>query len=139
MTKQAGKDAIMKVAYMGATALTDISAYLTSVSGPEFDIGVAETSTLGGHFKTYVLTQVNPGVLSLEGVFEDAIGSALFALGTAGTATGFEFYPQGTASGKTKYSGSAIVTGFAPSADRDDAVLFSASMQLTGTVTVGTA
>jgi hypothetical protein len=59
--------------------------------------------------------------------------------GTSGTATGFEFYPQGTTAGLTKYSGSAIVTTFAPSADRDDAVLFSSAMQLTGTVTVGTA
>lgn len=135
----AGKDAVLKVAYADAGSVTDITAKLTSVSGPSIDFQVAEVSVLGDVFKAYIKTQTDPGVLEVEGVYDHAIGSALYSMGTAGTAQAFEFYPMGTAAGATKFSGSAIVTTTQPSSDRDDAVLFTASLQLTGTPTMGTA
>lgn len=135
----AGKDAVLKVTYANGGSVTDITLKLTSVSGPEPDYGIAEVSTLGESFKKYIRTQINPGVISFEGIYDHAIGSAIHAMGTAGTPHAFEFYPGGTSAGSSKWSGSAIVTAMAPSADRDDAVLFSGAMQLSGTPTLGTA
>lgn len=131
-----GKDAVFKIT--NATgALTDVSAYLTSCTMPSIDAQTAEVSTLGDAYKEFIRTQVDPGKLSIEGIFDPFMGTLLFNLGTA-TEKAFEYHPQGTASGKQKFSGSAFLTSFEPGGGIDDAITFSAEFQVTGAITVGT-
>lgn len=127
---------VFKVTSIPGT-LTDISAYLTSVTGPTIDGQTAEVSTLGDAFKEFIRTQTDPGPISVEGIHDPAVGTMLFALGTA-AATAFELYPQGSASGKQKISGSALLTSYETGGGIDDAVTFSAEFQVTGVPTMGT-
>jgi len=137
MAQSAGKDAVLKVGDANG-GTTDITLYLTSISGPSMDAQVAEVSTLGEDWKTYIRTQVDGGAISCEGIYEHVAGTTLMAIGTL-SAQVFELYPQGTAAGNTKLSGSALMTSFEPNGDRDDAELFSAAWVVSGTITAGTA
>ena len=136
MAFSAGKDLVLKVTSVPGT-LTDISAYLTSVTGPTIDGQIAEVSTLGDTFKEFIRTQTDPGPISMEGIHDPTVGTMLFAMGTAAAAA-FELYPQGSASGKQKITGSAIVTSYETGGGIDDAVTFSAEMQISGVPTMGT-
>ena len=136
MAYSAGKDIVLKVTSVPGT-LTDISAYLTSVTGPTIDGQIAEVSTLGDTFKEFIRTQTDPGPISMEGIHDPTVGTMLFAMGTAAAAA-FELYPQGSASGKQKITGSALVTSYETGGGIDDAVTFSAEMQITGVPTMGT-
>jgi hypothetical protein len=136
MAVAAGKDAVFEVVSDGGTQT--LSSYATSVSGPAVDAQIAETSTLGDTFKSYIRTQNDPGAITVEGIFQTIVGTILADLGTA-TAKAFAYYPQGTAAGNAKYSGSCLLTSYETTADRDDAGLFSASFQITSTLTAGTA
>ena len=50
----------------------------------------------------------------------------------------FEYSPEGTASGKVKYTGEAILTNYAISSPVGDVVGYSADLQVSGAVTRGT-
>ena len=136
MAYSAGKDIVLKVTSVPGT-LTDISAYLTSVTGPTIDGQIAEVSTLGDTFKEFIRTQTDPGPISMEGIHDPTVGTMLFAMGAA-EAAAFELYPQGSASGKQKITGSALVTSYETGGGIDDAVTFSAEMQISGVPTMGT-
>jgi hypothetical protein len=132
-----GKDGVFRVVGpQGGTAI-DISAYITSLTAPSIDAQTAETSTLGDNFKEYIRTQVDPGTVSIEGIYDPFIGTFLFPLGTA-SAGSFEVGPQGTASGKPKFYGTALLSSYEQAGDIDSAVTFSAEFQLTGPVLQGT-
>ena len=132
-----GKDAALSVTGVGhANNSTYITAYLTSVDWSQSG-DTAEVSTLGDAAKEYIAGMTD-ATASLEGVFDPAAGTLLATL-VGGTAAPFAYYPQGTASGKTKFSGSWICTGYSNPSSRDDAVTFGAEFQVTGAVTIGTA
>jgi hypothetical protein len=126
-----GKDAVLKVF---STSLRDLSPYLTSVSS-SFSADTAEVSTLGDAAKEYI-SGLKDGTISFEGRFDPTPDSWLNAI-LGGTAVPFEFHPHGTATSNPKYTGSAILTGYDPSADLGDAVGFSGELQISGAVTRG--
>lgn len=135
MAYQAAKDAGFKIG--NATGGTvDISAYLTSASGPQMDAQTAETSTFGDSFKEYTRTQTDPGNIDVEGIHDPLIGTLLWNLGTA-VLTPFEWYPQGSTTGKQKWSGTCHLTSYAgPGGGIDDVMTWSATFQVTGPVTI---
>lgn len=133
MGYSAGKDAALKVTAPTYGGLVEITSYLTSASGPTIDAQTAEVSTLGDSYKEYIRTQTDPGQISVEGIFDPFMGTLLFSMGTAAAAA-IEWYPQGTATGKQKWAGSALLTSYSGAGGGiDDAVTFSADWQLTGT------
>ncbi len=136
MAYGAGKDAAFAITNATGT-LTHITAYITSITAPSIDAQIAEVSTLGDSYKEYIRTQVDPGKISAEGIYDPLMGTLLFNLGTA-AAGAFEFYPQGTASGKMKVSGSALLTSHETPAGIDDAVTWKADWQVTGAITMAT-
>lgn len=132
-----GKDAALSVTGAAhADNSTYITGYITSI---DFSMSgdTAEVSTLGDSSKEYI-AGMKDATASLEGIFDPAAGTLLANL-VAGTAAPFAYYPQGTASGKTKYSGSWICTGYSNPSSRDDAVTYGAEFQVTGAITIGTA
>lgn len=129
-----GKDAVLKIGNVSGT-LTDISAYLTSATAPSLDAATAEVTTLGNAYRAFIRTVVDPGTVSVEGIYDPFIGTLLFNLGTA-TERAFEYHPQGTATGKQKFTGSALLSSFEIPSGFEDAVTFSGEFQLTGAVTV---
>lgn len=130
-----GKDAALKVTAVGGTAMTDISAYLTSID-PSFDSDTAEVTTMGDSDREY-LGSLKDASLSCEGIWDPTPDALLYAL-RAGTAAPTRYFPQGTASGKIYFDGNAILTQYTPPANLEEAVTFSAQFQFSGALTRGT-
>jgi hypothetical protein len=130
-----GKDSVFKLDNSGGS-LTDISAYVNNVDFPE-TADVAESSVLGSSSKQY-LVGLKDSTLGLTGFF-DATADAIFGavLGQSATLS-FEYSPEGTASGKVKYTGECILTNYALSSPVGDVVAYSADLQVSGAVTRGT-
>ena len=130
-----GKNSVMKLDNASGS-LTDISAFVNNVDFPE-TADVAETSVLGASNKTY-LAGLKDATIGLTGFF-DATADAIFGQVIGQSATlSFEYSPEGTASGKIKYTGECILTNYALSSPVGDAVAYSCDLQVSGAVTRGT-
>ena len=130
-----GKNSVFKLDNASGS-LTDISAFVNNVDFPE-TADVAETSVLGASNKTY-LAGLKDANISLAGFFY-ATADAIFGAVIGQSATlSFEYSPEGTASGKIKYTGECILTNYALSSPVGDAVAYSCDLQVSGAVTRGT-
>ena len=130
-----GKDSVFKLDNASGS-LTDISSFVNNVDFPE-TADVAETSVLGASNKTY-LVGLKDATIGLTGFF-DATADAIFGAVIGQSATlSFEYSPEGTASGKIKYTGECILTNYALSSPVGDAVAYSCDLQVSGAVTRGT-
>jgi len=130
-----GKDSVFKLDNASGS-LTDISTYVNNVDFPE-TADVSETTTLGADNKTYI-AGLKDATISLSGLW-DATADAIFGQVVGQSATlSYEYSPEGTASGKVKYTGEAILTSYAISSPVGDAVGYSADLQVSGAVTRGT-
>ena len=132
-----GKDSVFKLDNASGS-LTDISSYVNNVDFPE-SADVSETTTLGsaGNSKTYI-AGLKDATISLSGLW-DATADAIFGQVVGQSATlSYEYSPEGTASGKIKYTGEAILTSYSISSPVGDAVGYSADLQVSGAVTRGT-
>lgn len=106
----------------GAAGLSDVTAF---GDGGERSIRGIEglTFTLTGNFNTGSAT---------------ASITVLNGLRTLETTSSFEYGPEGSASGKVKYSGECWMESFDVSAAVKDKVPFTATFKLDSTLTVGT-
>ena len=130
-----GKNSVMKLDNASGS-LTDISAFVNNVDFPE-TADVAETSVLGASNKTY-LAGLKDATIGLTGFF-DATADAIFGAVIGQSATlSFEYSPEGTGSGKVKYTGECILTNYALSSPVGDVVAYSGDLQVSGAVTRGT-
>tara|TARA_R100001082_G_scaffold90534_2_gene57070 strand:- start:4817 stop:5227 length:411 start_codon:yes stop_codon:yes gene_type:complete len=130
-----GKDSVFKLDNASGS-LTDISTYVNNVDFPE-SADVSETTTLGADNKTYI-AGLKDATISLAGLW-DATADAIFGAVVGQSATlSYEYSPEGTASGKIKYTGEAILTSYSISSPVGDAVGYSADLQVSGAVTRGT-
>jgi|TARA_R100001509_G_scaffold100906_1_gene59007 predicted secreted protein len=130
-----GKDSVFKLDNASGS-LTDISSFVNNVDFPE-TADVSETTTLGADNKTYI-AGLKDATISLAGLW-DATADAIFGAVVGQSATlSYEYSPEGTASGKIKYTGEAILTSYAISSPVGDAVGYSADLQVSGAVTRGT-
>jgi hypothetical protein len=127
-----GRDQVFKLQDASGT-LTDITTYLTDLKMPR-DIELYDTTTLGSTSKTF-----EPGLQDNKINFSfnwilalDTLLSGILGFATART---WEYYPNGTASGKVKYSGSGFLTGYDPGAGVNDLVKGSGTVQVSGAVT----
>jgi len=130
-----GKSSVFKLDNASAS-LTDISSYVNNVDFPE-TADVAETSVLGTSAKSYIVG-LKDSSISLSGLFDatfDAIAGAV--IGQSATLT-FEYSPEGTSSGKVKYTGEAIMTNYSLSSPVGDVVAWSSDLQVSGAVTRAT-
>ena len=130
-----GKDSVFKLDNSGGS-LTDISAYVNSVDMPQ-TVDVAETTVLGKDNKTYIVG-LKDATISLAGLW-DSTADAIFGavLGQSATLS-FEYSPEGTTSGKVKYTGEAILTSYSKNSPVGDVVSYSADLQVSDAVTRGT-
>tara|TARA_R100001015_G_C4602982_1_gene157962 strand:- start:507 stop:917 length:411 start_codon:yes stop_codon:yes gene_type:complete len=130
-----GKDSVFKLDNASGS-LTDISSFVNNVDFPE-TADVSETTTLGADNKTYI-AGLKDATISLAGLW-DATADAIFGAVVGQSATlSYEYSPEGTASGKIKYTGEAILTSYAISSPVGEAVGYSADLQVSGAVTRGT-
>lgn len=126
-----GKEAQIYVADSGGTE-RELTTYSNGVTFSR-DVDTAEATTFGDDDKVYVVG-LRDATFSLEGRF-DATADGYLAGLLGGTPRPFAFCPQGSASSRVKYSGSAICTSYETSSDLGDTVNFSAEFQVSGAVT----
>lgn len=134
-----GKGLALKVDNAAGT-LQVLTAFVDNVDLNN-TVKMGETTTAGAEADTYVSGQSN-ATLSFSGKWDstastgpDAILSGLVGLETTSS---FEYGPAGSTTGMVKKSGEAFLTGFKVSSPVGGVVNFTADMQVTGPVTVGT-
>ncbi|QDP46755.1 MAG: hypothetical protein Tp156SUR915002_45 [Prokaryotic dsDNA virus sp.] len=130
-----GKSSVFKLDNSGGS-LTDISSFVNNVDFPE-TADVAETSTLGSSNKSYI-AGLKDATISLSGLFDATVDAILGAVIGQSATLSFEYSPEGTASGKVKYTGECILTSYSLSSPVGDVVGYSADLQVSGAVTRGT-
>ena len=130
-----GKNSVFKLDNASGS-LTDISAFVNNVDFPE-TADVAESSVLGASNKTY-LVGLRDASISISGLFDATVDAILGAVVGQTATLSYEYSPEGTGSGKIKYTGEAILTNYALSSPVGDVVAYSADLQCSGAVTRGT-
>jgi len=130
-----GKDSVFKLDNSGGS-LTDISSYVNNVDFPETS-DVSETTTLGADNKTYI-AGLKDTTIGLSGLWDSTADAILGAVVGQSATLSFEYSPEGTGSGKVKYTGEAILTSYAISSPVGDVVGYSADMQVSGAITRAT-
>lgn len=130
-----GKDSTFKLDNSGGS-LTDISAYVNSVDFPQ-TVDLAETTTLGDDNKEYIVG-LKDATISIAGAWDSTADDILGAVVGQASSLSYEYSPEGTASGKVKYTGEAFITSYSTSSPVGDVVGFSADLQVSGAVTRGT-
>ena len=130
-----GKSSVFKLDNASGS-LTDISAFVNNVDFPE-TADVAESSVLGASNKTY-LVGLRDASISISGLFDATVDAILGAVVGQTATLSYEYSPEGTGSGKVKYTGEAILTNYALSSPVGDVVAYSADLQCSGAVTRGT-
>lgn len=131
-----GKGAVFKIDNSGGTLQT-LTAY---IDGADISnkVEMAETTTMGSEVKTYVSGQ-SDGTLSISGKYDSTASTGPDAIldglvGSEVTST-FEYGPEGSATGKVKYTGECFLTGYNISAPVGDVVKFTADFQISGAIT----
>ena len=121
-----------------AGSLTDISAYVDSVSGIANTTDMAETTTFGSTSKTFQGTLRNGDTISVSGKWDATLNTQITALLGLSTSSTFDYSPAGTAASTPKVTGECFVSSYEVSSSVADLVTFSLSLQITGAVTWGT-
>lgn len=140
MAASHGKDAYFSVEDSAATTLRIITPYVNSIEFSE-ENELADTTCMGAEGRTFKQGLTN-GTISLAGMWDDtaSVGSATVLQSLVGleVSTGFEYGPEGSTSTSYKLSGECVLESYTESAPVGDMVSFSATLRITGSVTVGT-
>ncbi|MFI9552647.1 hypothetical protein [Nonomuraea endophytica] len=136
-----GKNSVFAVDDTGGTLRT-LSQYVDNVSGLPGSRDLSEVTAFGDQGVKNIPGLVNT-TFSVSGHFDstattgpDVVMGGLLA-GQTATAT-FEYGPEGSTTGKIKYSGEAWITSYTAESGVGDKVSFSAEFQVDGVVTRGT-
>lgn len=135
-----GKDAAFKIDDSAGTLRT-LSQYVAQVSGLPGGRNLSEVTALGDGG-----TKSIPGLqnvsFTVSGHYDSTATTGpdvvLSGLRTATATATFEYGPEGSTTGKIKYSGECWLTEYTVDAGVAEKVSFSASLQVDGTVTRGT-
>lgn len=117
----------------------DISDVLNEVTySPEVDM--AETTVFSSATKpakSYI-AGFTDGTISISGRWDATVDGYLSGILGQETLVGYTYGPEGSATGRVRYTGNVILTSYERSNTVGDTVMFSAELQMTGTQTRGT-
>lgn len=135
MAKIHGKDTVVKLDDSGGT-LRDLSQFITSVDIP-VAIDVAEVTGMGQPRKNYITGLQDSNPIAINGNWDDTPTTGPHAVFTSliGGTAGYtlEVYPAGTASGKPKFSGEALLTSYSLSTGVGGQITFTVNLAPFGT------
>lgn len=140
MARAKGKDAVFLIEDSAGSTLRDISIYVDSVDATN-DIDMLDITTLGAEARAFDSGLTNC-TYTISGIWDDtaSTGSRTVLRSLVGleTSVGFEYGPEGGSGGTVKESGECYVASYAESAPVGEMVRFTATIQVTGAVTIGT-
>lgn len=117
----------------------DLSSFIKSVDLPR-SIGTAEVTAGGDNSQVFIPT-LKGATISIGGPWDDSVaGGGLNAIleGAFGVSVAWIYGPGGSTAGKRKFSGNGFITSLSIPSSVDAAVEWSATIQVSGDVTVGT-
>ena len=123
-----------------AGSLTDISAYINSVSGLDLSRATLETTAFGDSAQAFILGLKQNGQVSISGDFDSAFNTIMSGIDalTTGAAQTLKVSFGGTASGTQYIQVETRLANYGPSSSVGDKAVWTASLQRTGAVIVGT-
>ncbi len=138
-----GKKTVFKLDTLG-NVLTDISTKLKNVDFPQ-EAELLETTTFQATAKTYIVG-FKDNKISLQGNWDAAIDAQFNAIlgqseptgQTANEGFDFEYGPEGSTTGSTKYTGKCLLTKFQKTSAVNAVSGFTAELQVTGDATRST-
>lgn len=118
----------------------DVSQYLNSFSGLDLLNQILETTAFGDTSMTSILGLKGGGSISVSGDFSTTLNTQLVAIDalTTGATQTLKYSPAGTGTGDPFLSVETLLENYAISSSVGDKVTFSATLRMTGDVTVGT-
>lgn len=128
----AGKGAVVKLAG------TDISAYTDSISGVDNSTDMLETTSFGSTSKTFIGGLRNGSKINISGKWDSTLHGVINPLLGSASSSTWEFGPAGSTVGNAKWTGNCFVESYEPGAQVGGLVTWSATLQVTGNVTIGT-
>lgn len=129
MATHKGQDGVVKV---GSNSVAEVRSFSIEES-----TDTVEDTVMTDAARTYIST-LTSFTGSVDVFWDETDTNGQVALGNGNSVT-IEFYPEGTTTGDTYYSGSAIVTGFTRSASFDGMVEATITLQGSGALTTSTA
>lgn len=137
MAFQPGKGAFIMIDNV-AGSLVNVSAYIDNFSFPQ-PIDTLDVTTFGNNAKQFIPGLTDGGQIGLSGPLDVALGTfvaALKAAQAAGSSTASVVYgPAGSVAGQIRQNAEIYVSAYDVSTSVGGRVEFSASLQVTGTVT----
>lgn len=130
-----GRNTILKIENASNT-LVDVSAVMRDVSFPQ-TVDTPETTAFGSSTKTYVVG-IKDSRFSGSGMFDATVDATLQGIFGLEESRTFEYGPEGSATGRIKYSGELYLTQYTVSGSVSDMVAASFEFQITGDVTRST-
>ena len=128
MATHKGQDGVVKV---GSNAVAEVRSFSI-----EETADTVEDTVMTDSARTYIST-LTSFTGSVDVFWDETDTTGQIALANGNTVT-IEFHPEGTDTGDTYYSGSAIVTGFSRSASFDGMVEATITLQGSGALTTST-
>jgi hypothetical protein len=136
MPKVHGKSSYFALEDSAATVLRNIGVHCDNIT-LDRDIDMAETTTIGQESKTW-LPGLDGAEISLAGKYDSLASTGPDVVLSGDFATkvqvGFEYGPEGNATGKVKYAGECYVSKYQISSPLEGIVKFSATIKVTGAV-----
>jgi hypothetical protein len=137
MAFQPGKGAFIMIDGIAGT-LVNVSAYADNFSFPQ-PIDTHDVSVFGTNAKQFIPGLTDGGQISMSGPLDVALGTfvaALKAAQAAGSSTASVVYgPGGSVAGQIRQNAEVYVSSYDVSTSVGGRVEYSASLQVTGTVT----
>ena len=123
-----------------SNVLQDLSSVVNAVDLPK-KIDSSETTAFGLSAKTYIVG-LQDATVKVDGMYDattDAQIIGVIGAIDAGTisSVNWQYGPEGTTTGRVKYSGAGIITSYDVKSGVGDVVGFSLELQVTGAITRG--
>ena len=140
MARAKGKDQYFAIEDSAGSTLRNISPYINSIeAGNECDM--LDITCLGAEARAFDSGLTN-STFTIGGVWDDTadVGTRVVLAGLYGneSSVGFEFGPEGNGAGAIKESGECFVQAYNENGEVGGMVMFTATIQVTGSKTVGT-
>lgn len=136
-----GHKSYFSVEDSGGTTLRNISPYITSVNF-EQDNDTSDTTTFGQEGHTFLVGLTN-GKITVQGLWDktaltgsDTVFQSMVGYDT-NTMT-FNYGPEGNTAGQMKKSGECVLETYVEADPVADLVTFTATLRISGSVTIGT-
>ena len=130
-----GKDSVFKIDNT-SNSLTDISQYVTNVTGLPGDTATGKTTTLGDESETYI-AGLHDASITVDLIWDAALDGIIGNVTDQKTIRDIEYGPAGSTGGFVKHSCAVFITSYKIGSPVGDVVTASLTLQKSGDLTTG--